>query len=196
MSELTRTFLGFRLPDDVREGLAAAQLQLRRKAGSEAARWTPAHELFLTICPLGELSAATLARIPDAVGPAVATLAPIHLAVEGLGGSPSPTQPRLIWAGISGDMERLDRLHETIERSLTPLALNREDHKLAPNILLGRLRKESEIARSELGRALRVAQVGVLGTWTASEIDMLKSDVGPYGPTIVTMRSFPLAGQP
>lgn len=192
MSELTRTTLGFRLPDDVREGLASAQMQLRRRAGSESARWTPAHELYLTLCPLGELSAATLARIPHVIGPAIAQFPPLQISVEGLGGSPSPTQPRLLWAGISGDVERLERLHEATERSLAPLGMNREVHKFAPNILLGRLRAESEIARSELGRALRMTQLGVIGSWTATQVDLLKGDVGPYGPTTVSMGSFPL----
>jgi 2'-5' RNA ligase len=167
---------------------------LRRKAGSEVARWTPPHELVLTLCPLGELNPLNLQRIPPAIAPVFQRFPPMTLSLEGIGGSPSATQPRIVWVGVSGEVQAFEALHQAVEQALMPLGLLREVHAPACHIPIGRLRTESEIARSELGRAVRMANPGTLGSWRADSVEYLKSDVGPYGPTLVTLAAFPLGG--
>lgn len=194
MNELTRTFIAIKPPPDIQQALGETQMLIRRKAGSETARWTPPHELIYTLCPLGELPASSLARIPPMIAPVFASFGPLYLTVEGIGGSPSPTQPRIVWAGIGGDIEAQARLYQALEQAIAPLGLNREVHKFMGHIVLGRLRTESESARSDLGRSIRMTPIGTLGMWTALEVDLMKADIGPLGPTMVTMQSFPLLG--
>ena len=194
MSELFRTFIGIRPPEDIRERIAVAQMSLRRRAGSEVARWTPPHELFLSLCALGELNAGTLFRVGPTVEQVFANHPPLKLEMLGFGGSPNSTQPRIAWIGVGGDTASLEALHADIERAIVPLGLQREITKLACHVPIGKLKYESESGRSDLGRALRMTQVEPLGAWLASDVELMKSDVGPSGPTVVTLASFALRG--
>lgn len=167
-------------------------MTLRRRAGSEAARWTPAHELFITICALGEAPLAQIARVPEAVTPVTRTFSPFQISLGAAGGAPSATQPRTVHINLEGDIQQLIELHKRIEGAIAPIGLNRQVVPLGCHIQLGRLRVESESARSDLGRAIRMAQLGELGTWTVEKIELLRSEVGPAGPTTVDVHSFPL----
>ena len=194
MELLTRASLGFRLPAAIQASLTEAQTVLKRRGGADGARWTPPHELLLSLCPLGELTIPQMVRVQETLPDLAAAHAPFDLGLEGIGGSPNATQPRFAWAGVTGDLGALQALHASVEAALASLRLPRESRPLSAHIVLGRLKIESERARSDLGRAVRLCGVGAMGSWRVEELELLKGDVGPTGPTTVLIRGYGLGG--
>lgn len=189
---LTRASIGIRLPETVVERLAELQADLKRRAGAENARWFAPTEFVLTLATLGELSVAQMVRVQATLPPAVAGFGTFRLALEGVGGSPNATQPRVVWVGVGEGAPRLGELHRVVEAALGPLMLPRESRPLMAHVPIGRLRSDSEQARSALGRTLRHATTEPLASFDVGSVSLLKSEVGPTGPTLVEIGQWPL----
>lgn len=169
-------------------------MQIRRKAGSDLVRWTPAGELVFTLVSLGEISPSQIAQVCTVL-PGIAMRSPmIDLTLEGLGGSPTNLQPRFLWIGVGGDVPALERLHGEVERAIAPFAGGHEARPLQAHVPIGRLKQESESNRSALGRAVRVAGIGSIGAFRAPAIELVRASATSVGPTLVTVQSFAFGG--
>lgn len=192
MDMLTRVSLGVRLPEECVLRIAEVQADLKRRAGAENARWFAPSEFLLVLAPLGELSIPQLARVQATLPSVLQGFGSFTLTLEGVGGSPNATQPRVVWIGFSEGASRLTELHRLVEEALAPLVLPRESRPLMAHIDLGRLRSDSEPARSALGRTLRHAPAEPVASFEVSSLALMKSEVTPTGPTLVDLASWPL----
>ncbi len=193
MDILNRSSLIIRLPDDVRNAITEAQTQIRRKAGADLVRWTPSHELVLTILSLGEISPAHIAQIMSVTGPIVARFSAPALVIEGLGGSPSNLQPRFLWLGLGGDVQTIQQLGQDLDRAVGGIVAGHESRSVQAHLPIGRIKQESESIRSALGRAVRVAGIGEVASFRPSEVELVRTSSTSLGPTLVTVQSFPFA---
>lgn len=193
---LNRSLVGIRLPSELQAGIAEVQKQLRWRAGGEAVRWTPPEEMVLHLTALGEVSANVLIRAKQALEPLISRCPPLHLKIEGVGGAPTVLQPRIVFANVTGDLVTLEQLHNAVEAVLTPIVPDHEVRPFEPRIILGRLKKQEEADRTALGRALKIASVGEVGFWTATEAELIRSVGTTAGPTLVTEATYPFKGAP
>lgn len=155
-------------------------------------RWIPPNELQLTIMALGELTAATLQQIQGLAGQIVPAYPRMTLCIEGLGGTPNNIQPRFLWCGVTGGIDALSRLQQALEGRFAPLLRDYQVKPFQPHLDLGRIRIESEQNRTALGRAIKMAQVGVVGDVPVNAIELLRSETTNLGPTLVALASYPL----
>ena len=196
MGPLVRCFIGIRIPDSFWPKLQETQMQIRRKAANDVCRWNGQAEMLLTLCALGEQQWQTVQRASGAVGPICAKYAALTLRLEGLQGLPNNNQPRFVYVGVAGDTDALRRLREEIARALGPL-LPPTEKEFEPRIMLGRLKVESEQARTALGRALRMSPAESVGEWKAGDVQLLRTDATTAGVTYQTIEKFTLsAGAP
>lgn len=193
MEMLTRATLGIRIPETAAAALAEVQADLRRRAGGEHARWFPTSDFVLTLAVLGELTVPQIARVQATVPDALHAFAAFPVSLRGVGGSPNATQPRVVWVGVDEGSDTLLGLHRTLDATLAPLGLPRESRPLMAHVPLGRLRSDSEQARSALGRTLRHASEDPLARFDVAEVWLWKSEVGPTGPTLSDVARWPLA---
>jgi 2'-5' RNA ligase len=66
---------------------------------------------------------------------------PLALELKGAGGFPSARRPRVVWAGVGGEVEALAGLAAELGRRLAPLGFPPEDRPLSPHLTLGRARE-------------------------------------------------------
>jgi RNA 2',3'-cyclic 3'-phosphodiesterase len=194
MEALNRCSIGFRLPPEGVAALSDVQLQVKRRAGAEQVRWTPPSEIFLTLLALGEIQISTLAAVRDALPDVAGRDGPLWLKIDGLGGTPTVLQPRMIYAGVGGDVQRLADLHADLMQRLRALLPDHQQRPLPAHVPIGRSRDGSEQSRTALGRAIRMAQPGDVAEWTAREIELVRYTSGDTGPQIETVAQFPLNG--
>ena len=129
-----RCFVALDLPAPVRNHLADVTATLR---GDFDVRWVPADQLHVTLVFAGEL--------PDERASGLATLCrevelpPLSLALTEFGWFPPRGAPRVLWAGVGGDVDALAALQRTLAEGAARLGVPREKRPFTPHVPLGRL---------------------------------------------------------
>jgi 2'-5' RNA ligase len=177
-----RLFVALEPPEPVRRRLAALAVELRRAAGRAAdeIRWVPPENVHLTLQFLGAVPEERLADVEAAVRAAAAQARPLSLEVSGAGGFPNARRPRVVWAGIAGDVAALGALVADLGRRLAPLGFPPEDRPFSAHLTLGRAR-EGRGAPGIAG-ALASARDSGSAPWRATDVVLFESHLSPKGP--------------
>lgn len=179
-----RLFVALALPAAVREALAATQARLQRDA--HPVRWSDITKLHLTLQFLGETDAAVVA--PLLAGLARLEVAPLRLTLSGLGAFPGLQQPRVIWAGVAGDIDALGQLQAAVVELTRTLGFAVEPRSFVPHLTLGRVRSEARPAQLRaLAATLRAAEPPPPLGWQAGQPILYQSTLTPHGPSYTAL---------
>lgn len=130
-----RCFVAFDLPAPVRNHLANVVAPLRDRY---EIRWVPPEQMHLTMLFGGELDRAGVDALCGEVeafdGPAPS------LSLDRLGAYPPRGLPRVVWAGLAGDLDVLRGLHAALEATGAEHGVAREKRGFSPHITLGRVK--------------------------------------------------------
>lgn len=126
-----RCFIALDPPPNLRHRLA----ELVRSA-PPGFRAVPEKQIHLTLHFLGELSAATLARLSDSLGQVRSPA--LTLELTGLGTFPPHGRPRVLWEGVAPSRP-LERLHARLAESLRSVGLTPEARPFQPHVTLARI---------------------------------------------------------
>jgi 2'-5' RNA ligase len=171
-----RLFIALELPDEVRSELAAVQGRLP----GDGVRWAAPASMHLTLQFLGEAAEALVA--PLVVALAAAPRVDLRLRLAGLGAFPDQWRPRVIWAGVGGEMARLTELQAAVVAATAPLGFAVEARPWSPHITLGRARQgAAPAALRALGEALDRAAHPPPLEWEAGRPTLYASRLGPGG---------------
>ena len=188
-----RLFIAIELPDAVRDGLAAVQTGLQRSLPRGAVRWTDPSRIHLTLKFLGDVDAAALPAVAQAMDAAARSFAPFELQVGGVGCFPTPRQPRIVWAGIPAPPKALSGVAHALELHLERLNFAREARPFSPHLTIGRVNDRLDAAqRQALAAALAQPAVGHIGAVAVQEIVLFHSDLKPGGPVYTAQARSPL----
>jgi len=177
------------LPDDLRQRLATAIDRLRPHAADVA--WVAPANLHVTLKFLGQVDEARAPAVADALRTASARHRAFDVAVRGLGAFPSPTRPRVLWAGLEDDAGALAVLAEAIDACCGELGFPRETRPFAAHVTLGRVREPTR--RPQLGEAL--ARPVDFGRFAVARVSLMRSELSPRGARYSELAAAPLAVQ-
>jgi 2'-5' RNA ligase len=191
-----RLFVALEPPDAVRRRLAAIAVELRRASGRAAdeIRWVPPENVHLTLQFLGAVPEERLADVEKAVRGAAGAARPLSLEVKGAGGFPNSRRPRVVWLGLSGEVDALAALAAELGKRLAPLGFPPESRPFAAHLTLGRARDGR--GAPGLGGALAAAAEGEGIAWRASELTLFESHLSPKGPRYGPVRRDALGAPP
>jgi 2'-5' RNA ligase len=178
-----RLFVALEPPDPVRRRLAALADELRRAAGRAAGevRWVAPENVHLTLQFLGAVPEERVPAVEAALRDAAATAGrPLSLSLHGAGGFPNARRPRVLWAGLEGDVPLLAALVTELGARLAKLGFPPEDRPFAPHLTLGRA-KDGRGAPGLAG-ALAAATQAEATPWRATELVLFESHLSPKGP--------------
>jgi 2'-5' RNA ligase len=187
-----RLFVALDPPEPVRRRIAAMQAELRRAAGRHAdeVRWVAPEDVHLTLQFLGAVPEERLEALRGALAAAAGEARPLALELKGAGGFPSARRPRVVWAGVGGEVVPLASLAAGLGRRLAPLGFPPEDRPLSPHLTLGRARE----GRGAPGLGGALAQVASLegAPWRAEALVLYRSHLSPAGARYQPLDRFPL----
>ena len=187
-----RLFVALEPPEPVRRRLAAMAVELRRSAGRAAdeIRWVPPENVHLTLQFLGAVPDERVPAVEEAVRAAAAAARPLSLEVKGAGGFPNARRPRVVWAGLAGDVAPLAALVADLGRRLAPLGYPPEERPFSAHLTIGRAR-ETRGAPGIAG-ALASAAEAAGAPWRATELVLFESHLSPKGPRYEALAHAPL----
>ena len=177
MSEKLRTFIAISLPESVLQAMMNAQEAL--KESGFRIRWVRKEGIHLTVKFLGDIERGDVERIHSAMQQVAQAFSPLALQGEGLGVFPDLRRPRVVWAGVSGDMERLRALQRELEARLAGLGFPKEKRSFKGHLTLGRIKDRMDGVK--LGEALRALGDFRTTTFTVHSLVLFQSDLRPDG---------------
>ena len=133
-----RLFIAIEIPGAIKQ--AIAEIQERLKAGGASANWTRPEGIHLTLKFLGEVGEARVPSIVQALTEAARGTGRLSLSVGSAGAFPNVKIPRVLWLGVTGDVEKLSILQGTVEDAMSGLGFEREDRKFSPHLTLARIK--------------------------------------------------------
>ncbi len=189
-----RAFVAIELPDSVKKTLAGVVGELRA-AGISGLRPVRPEGIHLTLKFLGDVPADRIGAIGDAIERAAGHHTPFALSLSGVGAFPGGRAPRVLWAGIAGDLERLAALQESVDDCLSELGFARERRAFNPHLTLARLRDSA--SREDRAHALRVleaAQPMQNAGFVVDGVALFQSTLAPGGAVYHRLHRAPLDG--
>ena len=187
-----RLFIALSLPDEAREQLSAIQGRMRELA--LPLRTARAEGLHITLAFLGETPEDRVGPIRAAMQDASAGTAPFRVALAGLGTFPNQRRPRVLWAGLTGDIEALATLHARLNDRLTAAELPAEARSFRPHVTLGRATADWAPAQLTALRELLTHPPAGLHSWVARDLHLMRSELGRAGARYTTLYTCPLKG--
>lgn len=187
-----RSFLAFELPPDVKRILINANDGMKRELLN--ARWVKVENIHLTLVFLGNFPSDKV----DAAGGALEEIcnkyAPFTIQVKGIGTFGGKRNPRVLWAGIEGDIDRMGSFRDELQERLAPFGVKIERRKFKPHLTLARFRNTD---RPEPGLPRVLAELRDLSSspCTFEKLFFLKSDLKPGGAVYTKLKSWELSGK-
>ena len=130
-----RCFVALDLPVPVRNHLANV---VRPMHGRYQVRWVEPEHMHATLLFAGDIDDDTtddLASILDEL-----PLGPMSLHLDQLGHVPPRGVPRVLWAGLGGDIEVVDALQAELAERGEDLGIERDPRGFTPHVTLGRVK--------------------------------------------------------
>ena len=191
-----RLFVALDPPEPVRRRLASMQADLRKLAGRHAdeVRWVAVDGIHLTLQFLGAVPEERLESVRAALSAAASSARPLALELKGAGGFPSARRPRVVWAGVGGELEPLAALVADLGRRLAPLGFPPEERAFSAHLTLGRAREGR--GAPGLGGALAQAAAGDPVPWRAGAVVLYRSRLSPQGARYEALFEAPLGARP
>ncbi len=171
-----RIFIAIEIPPSVKTALASLQTELRRAAADVG--WTKPENMHLTLRFLGEVEEARLGEVSRVCDEAAATVSSFTLRLSGAGVFPNFRQPRVLWAGVAGEIETAAKLQAQLEKVLVARGFPPEDKPFKPHLTIGRV-KTPRNAR-QVAALAEIQSLPELA-FEVSEIVLIKSELHPAG---------------
>ena len=187
-----RCFLAIDAPGDVRRLLVRVQEALRRADAD--VKWVEEENLHLSLKFLGDVSEDQVAKLKELLGAEAARWPAMKLTYAGVGTFPERGLPRVVWAGATGDLEKLAGLAAAVERSAEQVGVPREGRVFVAHLTLGRVKSGRNAKR--LQESIDNQRQVPLGSGTVGEFVLYQSTLTSQGPVYEVIETFKLGAQP
>ena len=189
-----RLFIALELPEALRAALTSEQERLRAE-GLQAA-WVRPPGMHLTLHFLGDTPVAAIERIEDACALAASRIQPLRLQARGLRCFPSALRPRVLIAGIQGDVRQLKRLHHRLTRRLGQLGYRPDRRSYRPHVTIARFRRPLRGAPLAVLQRALTSPPADYGSFATGAVELFRSELRPGGAVYTSLATAALQGRP
>ena len=176
-----RSFIAIELPDELRLGLDQLEAQLKSDK-QPWVKWVNPDSIHLTLKFLGNITFNRTAEVTRAMEEAAQGISPFHLEVKELGVFPNLKRVQVAWVGISGEVDKLAQLQQSIESNLTPLGFSPESRSFTPHLTLARLRNQASLdERQRFGQLIADTKFETTYAIKVDAISLMRSQLTREG---------------
>ena len=135
-----RTFIAIPLPGEVKAILAKLNQTLVAQVPGRSVRWVNPQLMHITLRFLGDTLVTSLPALSDMLDDIAAQHGVFTLELGELGCFPNKKRPRVVWVGLSGNLDAAHALKQDIEKSLLLLGWENEGRSFRPHLTIGRVK--------------------------------------------------------
>ncbi len=187
-----RSFLAFELPWDIKNIVARVSGELRNSPLD--VRWVKVDNIHLTVVFMGTIQMKDLKAIGDEVQKVCLKHGSFDVLLKGMGVFPNRRNPRILWLGLDGDLERMSYFRDALQKNLTSFGIKEEKRSFKPHLTLGRFRKSNKKG-SQLDELQLNYKDLMSPVCSLKELILFKSDLKPAGAVYSKLESWPLLGE-
>jgi 2'-5' RNA ligase len=180
-SETLRLFLALPVPSEVKESLKTTQDELRRLLPPRAASWTKPGTMHLTLRFLGNVDSDQMEALAKSVATATAGFGALPLVGERLGVFPDLHYPRVVWAWVHDEADRLAELQQRVVAATDEFTQERAEEKFTGHITLARIKQIKRPQAEAIALFLKNAAHRHFGAWTADHLELIRSQLSAEG---------------
>lgn len=164
---------------------------------SKALRFTSAQSFHLTLRFLGDVPVAEINAVQAAVRHACRDAVAFTLRLSEPGCFPNHRNPRVVWAGVDGELDALRALQSRVVQKTAAFGEPPETRPYQPHLTLARVNTRDRRVAHLIGQS--VQQLVAYSprdahdsTWDVREVHLIRSELLPGGSRYTTLASFPL----
>ena len=168
-----------------------------RAADLTGLRLVDPNGVHLTLKFLGNVDSSRVSVLTDALDAVGEGAAPFALQLSGVGAFPTPRSPRVLWAGVTGDIESLTALARLVDEACSTLRFSRERRPFSPHLTLARVR-ENASAHERQHSASILENIGLAPgkPFPVEAFHLIRSTLTQSGPIYETVHTVPMAASP
>lgn len=186
-----RSFLAFELPPDV--GTVLHRVAREVRGYDLPVKWVKPQNIHLTMVFLGNVRSDDLPPLQEQVQSVCSEYGPFRVALDGIGAFPNRRNPRVIWLGLAGELERLSLFRDGLQQTVAPFGIKVEKRPFRPHLTLGRLRKGRGRGRNMEDLFSIYGKVKSPSS-LLEELVLFRSDLKPTGAVYTRLAAWPLSG--
>lgn len=133
---IERLFVAIPLPEAVRDYLKNESARVSTKF--KFARWTHFQDFHITLQFLGDTPKVKIPALYQALRKVSESSTGFELKLGDWGTFGLPDSPRVLWAGVSGELGRLQDLQSRVESAMLPLGYSAEMRTYNPHLTVAR----------------------------------------------------------
>ena len=191
MSDTIRAFIAFKLPENIISSIRKIQEDIKSYAFK--VRWVKPENIHLTLKFLGDINSTDIEKVSETIINTVNGHTPVSLAVKGTGVFPGIKRPRVIWVGLTGQIEKLAGMQKDIEENLEELGFPREKRPFRGHLTLGRIK--GKIDPKKLMDTMKKFEKFESELFIADKIFLFKSDLKSTGSVYTELMGKRLSGK-
>ena len=184
-----RVFVAVPIPDAV--ALFLRQVQARLQSPGMHIRWSATPNIHLTLVFLGDIDPTRVSAVTAQMDAAAERSHAFSLVAKGVGVFPNLRHARVVWVGLSGDLDRLKSIQATLESGLESVGFNRESRAFRAHLTIGRTRQR--IDASTIKAALDPLQEVASDAFRVDRLMLFSSILKPTGAQYTLLHTAHLA---
>jgi len=187
-----RSFLAFELPVDIKRIIMTVSENVRELPLN--VRWLNVTNIHLTIVFMGDVQEEQVKPIQDIVKDVCQGYGSFSIGIKGIGLFGSRRNPRVLWIGLDGAIDRMGYFRDDLQKGLTPFGVKEEKRRFKPHLTLGRFRKGARTG-THLDDLLSKYHDLTSPEFIIEELVLFKSDLKPGGAVYSKLNGWPLIGK-
>jgi 2'-5' RNA ligase len=186
-----RSFLAFDLPLEIKKIISHVSQEMKRSLRN--VRWVRTENIHITMVFMGNIPAGDIESLGRFVGKVCKQYGTFNIALTGAGFFGGRRNPRVLWIGLTGDLERMSLLRDDLQAALRPYGINEEKRRFSPHLTLGRFRWKG-------GEKMQIEKIlsqykDLKGPVCAlDELILFRSDLSPRGAFYTRLNAWTLDG--
>ena len=187
-----RSFLALKLPPEIKETLSHISREMRKT--SMDVRWVKVNNIHITMVFLGNVPIGHVEPMGEAAEKVCQQYGPFAISLKGVGVFSSRRNPRVLWTGMEGDLDRMTCFRDALQKHLKPFGIKREKRPFRPHLTIGRFRKGARPG-TPLDELLSKYQESTSPVCALKGLTFFRSDLKPGGALYSELKTWPLVGE-